>query len=324
MSTQETKTTSISMKELLEAGSHFGHQTRRWNPKMAKYIYGARNGIHIIDLQKTLRKFREAYAFIKDLTTTGGRVLFVGTKKQAQELVKEEALRCGMFFVNKRWLGGTLTNFATIKKSISRLKKIEEMKSDGTYESISKKETSKLDKELERLQKFLGGIKDMNSLPGAIFIVDPRKEKIALTEASKLGIPVIALVDTNCDPDNIEFAIPANDDAIRSIRLFSSKIANAVLEGREMAEAVSAKRGEAEAAKRAESQKSGKEEEKAEASAEGKPVEKKEERPARDAEEKSSPKRKTATPASTAKTGTGTREAAPRRKPEGKTTKAKE
>ena len=316
------------MKELLEAGSHFGHQTRRWNPKMAKYIYGARNGIHIIDLQKTLRKFREAYSFIKDLTTTGGRVLFVGTKKQAQELVKEEALRCGMFFVNKRWLGGTLTNFATIKKSISRLKKIEEMKSDGTYESISKKETSKLDKELDRLQKFLGGIKDMSSLPGAIFIVDPRKEKIALTEASKLGIPVIALVDTNCDPDNIEFAIPANDDAIRSIRLFSSKIANAVLEGREMAEAVSAKRGEAEAAaKRAESQKSGKEEEKAEASAEAKPAEKKEEKPARDTEEKPRPKRKTTTTATTSRPGSGsreTREAAPRKKTEAKTAKTKE
>ncbi|MBI5187066.1 MAG: 30S ribosomal protein S2 [Nitrospinae bacterium] len=226
---------SVSMKELLEAGSHFGHQTRRWNPKMEKYIYGDRNGIHIIDLQKTLKKFRDAYAFIKDLSFKKGKVLFVGTKKQAQDLIMEEAIRCGMFFVNKRWLGGTLTNFATIKKSIARLKQIEKMKEDGTYENLPKKETIKLDKELEKLQKFLGGIKDMDGHPDAIFIVDPRKEKIALAEANKLGIPVISVVDTNCDPDKVDFVIPANDDAIRSIRLFSSKIADAVIEGREAA-----------------------------------------------------------------------------------------
>lgn len=226
---------SVSMKELLEAGSHFGHQTRRWNPKMEKYIYGDRNGIHIIDLQKTLKKFRDAYAFIKDLSSKKGKVLFVGTKKQAQDLIMEEAVRCGMFFVNKRWLGGTLTNFATIKKSIARLKQIEKMKEDGTYENLPKKETIKLDKELEKLQKFLGGIKDMDGHPDAIFIVDPRKEKIALAEANKLGIPVISVVDTNCDPDKVDFVIPANDDAIRSIRLFSSKIADAVIEGREAA-----------------------------------------------------------------------------------------
>jgi small subunit ribosomal protein S2 len=221
------------MKELLEAGSHFGHQTRRWNPKMARYIFGDRNGIHIIDLQKTLKKFRDAYAFVREISSKKGKILFVGTKKQAQELIKEEAIRCGMYFVNKRWLGGTLTNFATIKKSVARLKEIEKMTGDGTYESVPKKETIKLDKELEKLQKFLGGIKDMDTHPNAIFVVDPRKEKIALAEANKLGIPVIAVVDTNCDPDKVDFIIPANDDAIRSIRLFCSKIADAVIEGRE-------------------------------------------------------------------------------------------
>lgn len=226
---------SVSMKELLEAGSHFGHQTRRWNPKMARYIFGDRNGIHIIDLQKTLKKFRDAYAFVRETSSKKGKILFVGTKKQAQELIKEEAIRCGMYFVNKRWLGGTLTNFTTIKKSVARLKEIEKMKGDGTYESVPKKETIKLDKELEKLQKFLGGIKDMDSHPDAIFVVDPRKEKIALAEANKLGIPVIAVVDTNCDPDKVDFVIPANDDAIRSIRLFCSKMADAVIEGREPA-----------------------------------------------------------------------------------------
>ncbi len=241
---------SVTMKELLEAGSHFGHQTRRWNPKMAKYIYGARNGIHIIDLQKTLKKFREAYAFIKDLAAKEKKILFIGTKKQAQELVTEEAKRCGMYYVNKRWLGGTLTNFQTIKKSISRLKKIELMKKDGIYDNLLKKETVKLDKELEKLQKFLGGIKDMNTLPNAVFIVDPRKEKIALAEANKLEIPVIGIVDTNCNPERIEFVIPANDDAIRSIRLFSSKVADAVIEGKDIAKAASDEREKAKEAEK--------------------------------------------------------------------------
>ncbi len=243
---------AISMKELLEAGSHFGHQTRRWNPKMEQYIYGARNGIHIIDLQKTLRKFWEAYAFTKDIASKGGKILFVGTKKQAQELITTEAQRCGMYYINRRWLGGTLTNFATIKKSISRLKKIEGMKRDDTYASLPKKETVKLDKELEKLNKFLGGIKDMGSIPDAVFIIDPKKEKIALAETNKLGIPVIGVVDTNCDPANIDFVIPANDDAIRSIRLFSSKIADAVLEGKQLAEAASREREEEKAAKKKE------------------------------------------------------------------------
>jgi len=235
------------MKELLEAGAHFGHQTRRWNPKMSKYIFGARNGIHIIDMQTTLKKFKEAYAFAKEVSVRKGKFLFVGTKRQAQALITEEAKRCGMFYLNKRWLGGTLTNFATIKKSIGRLKSIERMKEDGTYDSLLKKETIKLDKELAKFNKFIGGIKDMISLPDVIFVIDPRKEKIALTEANKLGIPVIAVVDTNCDPEKVDYVIPANDDAIRSIRLFASKIAEAIIEGKKIEEAASAKREEEEA-----------------------------------------------------------------------------
>lgn len=222
----------INMKLLLEAGAHFGHQTKRWNPKMKKYIFGARNGIYIIDLQKTLIKFKEALIFARERVAGGGAILFVGTKKQAQELIVEEAKRSNMFFVNQRWLGGTLTNFSTIKKSIERLKEIEVMKNDGSIENRPKKEILKLEKELAKLEKYLGGIKDMESLPDIVFIVDPRKEKIALLEAKKLGIPIIALVDTNCDPDGIDYVIPGNDDAIRSIRLILSKIADAAIEGK--------------------------------------------------------------------------------------------
>lgn len=222
----------INMKLLLEAGTHFGHQTKRWNPKMKKYIFGARNGIYIIDLQKTLIKFKEALTFVKENIAGGGIILFVGTKKQAQELIIEEAKRCNMFFVNQRWLGGTLTNFSTIKKSIERLKEIEAMKNDGSIENRPKKEIIKLEKELAKLERYLGGIKDMDGLPDIVFIIDPRKEKIALLEAKKLGIPIIALVDTNCDPDGIDYVIPGNDDAIRSVRLILSKTADAVIEGK--------------------------------------------------------------------------------------------
>jgi small subunit ribosomal protein S2 len=222
----------INMKLLLEAGTHFGHQTKRWNPKMKKYIFGARNGVYIIDLQKTLVKFKQALEFVKETVASGGSVIFAGTKKQAQNLVIEEAKRCGMFFVNQRWLGGTLTNFSTIKKSIDRLKEIETMKNDGSIENRPKKEITKLEKELSKLERYLGGIKDMNDLPSIVFIIDPRKEKIALLEAKKLGIPVVALVDTNCDPDGIDYVIPGNDDAIRSIRLIVSKMADAVIKGK--------------------------------------------------------------------------------------------
>jgi small subunit ribosomal protein S2 len=223
---------ALTMKELLEAGVHFGHQTKRWNPKMQKYIFGERNGIYIIDLQKTLKKFREAYAFVRDLAAGGGTLLFIGTKKQAQDTVFEEATRCGMFYVNQRWLGGTLTNFATIRKSISRLKKLEEMKETGEYERVPKKEALELEREREKLDKALVGIKAMEQLPSAVFIIDPRKEKIAVAEAQRLGIHIVSIVDTNCDPTGIDYPIPGNDDAIRAVRLIASRIADAVNEGR--------------------------------------------------------------------------------------------
>jgi small subunit ribosomal protein S2 len=228
----------ISMKQLLEAGVHFGHQTRRWNPKMKKYIFTERNGIYIIDLQKTVKKVEEAYSFVKELAANGGKILFVGTKKQAQESVKEEAERCGMFYVNQRWLGGTLTNFATIQKRIKRLREIEKMAEDGIFDVLPKKEVIRLKKEQERLEKFLGGIKDMKELPDALFVIDPRKERIAVAEARKLNIPIIGIVDTNCDPDEIDYVIPANDDAIRAVKLLTSKIADAVLEAKQGEEAV--------------------------------------------------------------------------------------
>jgi small subunit ribosomal protein S2 len=223
---------SLTMKELLEAGVHFGHQTKRWNPKMQKYIFGERNGIYIIDLQKTLKKFREAYAFVRDAAASGGTALFVGTKKQAQETVYDEATRCGMFYVNQRWLGGTLTNFTTIRKSIARLKKLEEMKANGEYESLPKKEVLGLERERQKLEKALAGIKEMDRLPAVLFVIDPRTEKIAVAEAQRLAIPIVALVDTNCDPTGIDYPIPGNDDAIRAIRLITSRIADAVNEGR--------------------------------------------------------------------------------------------
>jgi small subunit ribosomal protein S2 len=225
------------MKQLLEAGVHFGHQTRRWNPKMKKYIFTERNGIYIIDLQKTVKKVEEAYNFVRELAANGGKILFVGTKKQAQESVKEEAERCGMFYVNQRWLGGTLTNFATIQKRIKRLREIEKMEEDGVFDVLPKKEVIGLKKEKERLEKFLGGIKDMKELPDALFVIDPRKERIAVAEARKLNIPIIGIVDTNCDPDEIDYVIPANDDAIRAVKLLTSKIADAVLEAKQGEEA---------------------------------------------------------------------------------------
>ncbi len=221
----------ITMKQLLEAGVHFGHQTRRWNPKMKPYIFGARNGIYIIDLQKTVRYFRSAYSFIRDVTQNGDKILFVGTKKQAQDSIMEEAIRADQYYVNNRWLGGMLTNFSTIKRSIDRLKKIETMSEDGTYDLLLKKEVLQLDREKAKLEKTLGGIKNMTRLPAAVFIVDPNKEEIAVKEARKLGIPVVAVVDTNCDPEGIDYIIPGNDDAIRALRLFSSKMAEACLEG---------------------------------------------------------------------------------------------
>ena len=223
----------VSMKQLLEAGVHFGHQTRRWNPKMAEYIFTERNGIYIIDLQKTVRKLEEAYNFIRDLTEQGKSVLFVGTKKQAQESVKEEAIRCGAYYVNARWLGGMLTNFTTIRRRVNRLKQLREMQENGTFDLLPKKEVIKLNLEIEKLEKFLGGIKDMKDLPGALFIVDPRKEKIAVAEAKKLGIPIIAIVDTNCDPDDVDYVIPGNDDAIRAVKLLAGVMANGVIEGKE-------------------------------------------------------------------------------------------
>lgn len=223
----------VSMKQLLEAGVHFGHQTRRWNPKMAKYIFMERNGIYIIDLQKTVKMMEHAYNFVRDMAADGGTVLFVGTKKQAQEAMKEEAIRADQFFVNHRWLGGTLTNFSTIRKRIDRLHELERMEADGTFEVLPKKEVVLLKKEQARLEKFLGGIKNMKKLPDALFIIDPRKERIAVAEARKLNIPIISIVDTNCDPDEIDYRIPGNDDAIRAVRLFASKIADAIIEGRQ-------------------------------------------------------------------------------------------
>ena len=228
----------ISMKQLLEAGVHFGHQTRRWNPKMAEYIYTERNGIYIINLQKTVKKIVEAYDFIKEVAANGDDILFVGTKKQAQDSIKEEAERVGMYFVNARWLGGMLTNFKTIKKRIERLNQLRKMEEDGTFDLLPKKEVSKLKLEIEKLDKYLGGIKDMKKLPGAMFVVDPRKEKIAVAEAHKLGIPVVAIVDTNCDPDEVDYVIPGNDDAIRAVKLIASTMANAIIEGRQGEDAV--------------------------------------------------------------------------------------
>ena len=223
----------ISMKQLLEAGVHFGHQTRRWNPKMKEYIFTERNGIYIIDLQKTVKKIDEAYYFIRDLAMEGGTVLFVGTKKQAQESIEQEAKRCEMFYVNQRWLGGMLTNFKTIQSRINKLRKIEKMEADGDFHLLPKKEVIQLKAEQEKLEKNLGGIKEMKKLPSAMFVVDPRKEHIAILEAKALGIPVVAIVDTNCDPDEADYPIPGNDDAIRAVKLIASKIADAVLEGRQ-------------------------------------------------------------------------------------------
>ena len=231
----------VSMKQLLEAGVHFGHQTRRWNPKMAEYIFTERNGIYIIDLQKTVKKLEEAYSFVRDVVADGGEILFVGTKKQAGDSIKEEALRCGMHYVNARGLGGMMTNFKTIKRRIKRLEQLRTMQEDGTFDLLPKKEVIKLNLEIEKLEKFMGGIKNMNKLPAALFVVDPRKEKIAVAEAKNLGIPVVAIVDTNCDPDDIDYVIPGNDDAIRAVKLLAGAMADAVLEsrqGEQMEEAV--------------------------------------------------------------------------------------
>ena len=223
----------VSMKQLLEAGVHFGHQTRRWNPKMAPYIYTERNGIYIIDLQKTVKKLEEAYAFVRDLSANGGNVLFVGTKKQAQDAIKEEATRCGGYYVNARWLGGMLTNFRTMRTRIDRLAQLRKMEEDGTFAMLPKKEVIKHQAEIEKLEKYLGGVKEMKKLPAALFIVDPRKERNAIAEARKLNIPIVAIVDTNCDPDEIDYVIPGNDDAIRAIRLIASAMASATIEGRQ-------------------------------------------------------------------------------------------
>ncbi len=223
----------VSMKQLLEAGVHFGHQTRRWNPKMAEYIFTERNGIYIIDLAKTVKKLEEAYLFVREIAADGGEILFVGTKKQAQSSVKEEAERCGMPFVNARWLGGMLTNFNTIQKRIKRLAQLKAMEADGTFDLLPKKEVTKLNLEIEKLEKFMGGITEMKKQPAAMFIVDPRKEKIAVLEAHKLGIPIVAIVDTNCDPDEVDYVIPGNDDAIRAVKLIAGAMADAVIEGRQ-------------------------------------------------------------------------------------------
>ena len=223
----------VSMKQLLEAGVHFGHQTRRWNPKMAQYIFTERNGIYIIDLQKTVKKLEEAYDFVRELSANGGTVLFVGTKKQAGDSIREEAERAGAYYVNARWLGGMLTNFETIRKRIRRLEQLRKMEADGTFERLPKKEVVKLELEIEKLEKYLGGVKDMKKLPGALFIVDTRKERNAIAEAHRLGIPVVAIADTNCDPDEIDYPIPGNDDAIRAIKLIASVMANAMLEGKQ-------------------------------------------------------------------------------------------
>ena len=223
----------VSMKALLEAGVHFGHQTRRWNPKMAPYIYTERNGIYIIDLQKTVKKLEEAYAFVRQLSENGQTLLFVGTKKQAQEAIKDEATRCGQYFVNARWLGGMMTNFKTMRTRIDRLNQLKTMQADGTFDMLPKKEVIKHLGEIEKLEKYLGGVKEMKKLPAALFIVDPRKERNAIAEARKLNIPIVAIVDTNCDPDEIDYVIPGNDDAIRAIKLISSVMANAMIEGRQ-------------------------------------------------------------------------------------------
>ena len=231
---------SVSMKQLLEAGVHFGHQTRRWNPKMAKYIFTERNGIYIIDLQKTVKMLDAAYDFIREVSAEGGEILFVGTKKQAQEAIREEAERCGMHFVNARWLGGMLTNYKTIQKRIARLEQLNKMKEDGTFDLLPKKEVIKLELEIEKLEKFMGGIKNMGRLPKAMFIVDTRKEKIAVAEAKNLGIPVVAIVDTNCDPDEVDYVIPGNDDAIRAVKLIAGAMADAIIEGRQGEQTVAA------------------------------------------------------------------------------------
>ena len=223
----------VSMKQLLEAGVHFGHQTRRWNPKMKKYIFTERNGIYIIDLQKTVKKLDEAYNFVRDTTANGGEILFVGTKKQAQESIRDEATRCGMHYVNARWLGGMLTNFRTIRKRIDRMEQLKTMQEDGTFDLLPKKEVVKLELEMEKLNKYLGGVKEMKTLPKALFIVDPHKERIAASDARKLHIPIVAIVDTNCDPDEIDYVIPGNDDAIRAVKLISSAMADAALEGKQ-------------------------------------------------------------------------------------------
>ena len=223
----------VSMKQLLEAGVHFGHQTRRWNPKMAPYIYTERNGIYIIDLSKTVKKLEEAYNFVRECSANGGNILFVGTKKQAQDAIKEEAARCGGYYVNARWLGGMLTNFRTMRTRIDRLAQLRKMEEDGTFAMLPKKEVIKHQGEIEKLEKYLGGVKEMKKIPAAMFIVDPRKERNAIAEAKKLGIPVVAIVDTNCDPDEIDYVIPGNDDAIRAIRLIASAMANAAIEGRQ-------------------------------------------------------------------------------------------
>ncbi len=238
----------VSMKQLLEAGVHFGHQTRRWNPKMAPYIFTERNGIYIIDLQKTVRKLDEAYNFIRDISAAGESVLFVGTKKQAGDSVKEEAERAGAYYVNSRWLGGMLTNFSTIRGRVKRLEQLHEMEENGTFELLPKKEASKMRAQIEKLEKNLGGVKDMKKLPGALFIVDPRKEHIAVSEAKRLNIPIIAIVDTNCDPDEIDYVIPGNDDAIRAVKLLSAIMANAIIEGRQGVDAGAAETEETDAA----------------------------------------------------------------------------
>ena len=231
----------ISMKQLLEAGVHFGHQTRRWNPKMASYIYTERNGIYIIDLQKTVKKLEEAYSFVRDLSTEGGTLLFVGTKKQAQDAIKEEAERCGMYFVNARWLGGMLTNFKTMRGRIDRLNQLKKMQEDGTFDMLPKKEVMHHLGEIAKLEKYLGGVVNMTKIPSAMFVVDPRKERNAIAEAHKLNIPIVAIVDTNCDPDEIDYVIPGNDDAIRAIKLISGVMANAIIEGRQGVDAAPAK-----------------------------------------------------------------------------------
>ncbi len=238
----------VSIKQLLEAGVHFGHHTRRWNPKMAEYIFTERNGIYIIDLQKTIKKFEEAYMYVRDVAAQGGTILFVGTKKQAADAIREEAERCGMYFVNVRWLGGMLTNYKTIRQSTNRLNSLEKMQEDGTFDMLPKKEVAQLQKEMYNLEKNLGGIKTMQGIPSAIFIVDPRKEHNAVLEAKKLGIPVIAIVDTNCDPDDADYIIPGNDDAIRAIRLISSVLADAVIEGKQGEQLTEAEAADAEAA----------------------------------------------------------------------------